>query len=54
MRYGSQWRKYRRTFHQYHNQNAVVKHHPILYEERDAALRKLRDHPEDFIHHLEV
>ncbi|KAF6752844.1 cytochrome P450 98A3 [Ephemerocybe angulata] len=52
--YGPSWRHYRRNFHQYLNQNAVPKYHPIMHEERDDFVQKLRDTPEDFIHHLEM
>jgi hypothetical protein len=54
MQYGELWRKYRRTFHQYYNESAVKMYHPMMYEERGHFLRKLRDKPEDFLHHIEA
>ncbi|KAF6752757.1 cytochrome P450 98A3 [Ephemerocybe angulata] len=54
MHYGSTWRNHRRNFHQYFNQNAVLKYHPIMYEERDAFLQSLKADPKGFMHHIEI
>lgn len=54
MPYGPTWRNHRRNFHQYFNQNAVPKYHPIMYEERDAFLQMLKADPKGFMHHIEI
>jgi hypothetical protein len=52
MQYGLPWRRQRRAFHQYVNSHAVGQYHPVMYEERNALLRRLKTHPNDFLKHL--
>ncbi|KAJ3521002.1 hypothetical protein NMY22_g12499 [Coprinellus aureogranulatus] len=54
MRYGSMWRNYRRVFHQSLHSNRVAQYHPIMDEQRDDLLRKLRDHPKAFLEHINM
>ncbi|KDQ53890.1 hypothetical protein JAAARDRAFT_38861 [Jaapia argillacea MUCL 33604] len=48
MRYGPQWREYRRVVHQYFSQLAIVKYQGIQARESRAFLRRLLEAPEDF------
>ena len=50
--YGEGWRRHRRSFHQYFNQNAVSKYFPIQRREVHAFLRRLLDTPDKFLHHV--
>ncbi|KDQ53896.1 hypothetical protein JAAARDRAFT_38867 [Jaapia argillacea MUCL 33604] len=52
MRYGSQWREYRRVFHQHFNRSAVDKYKDIQARESRVFLRKLLETPEDFYDHI--
>ncbi|KAJ2927403.1 hypothetical protein H1R20_g9694, partial [Candolleomyces eurysporus] len=52
MQYGLEWRRQRRAFHQYVNSHAVGQYHPVMYEERNILLRRLKTHPDDFLKHL--
>ncbi|KDQ53894.1 hypothetical protein JAAARDRAFT_197004 [Jaapia argillacea MUCL 33604] len=54
MRYGSQWREYRRVFHQYFNQLAVKKYQGIQARESQAFLRRLLETPEDFYDNIRL
>ncbi|KAJ3532195.1 hypothetical protein NMY22_g7843 [Coprinellus aureogranulatus] len=51
--YGNAWRQHRRVFHQYFNQSAIPKYHPIVCAERDNFLRKLRDDPKNWVKSLQ-
>ncbi|RXW11737.1 hypothetical protein EST38_g14119 [Candolleomyces aberdarensis] len=46
MPYGMAWRQHRRAFHQYLNNNAVQKYHPIMNEETKLFLQKIRSNPD--------
>lgn len=54
MQHGPDWKEHRRAFHQSFNNTAVAEFHPIIYEERDILLKKLKESPEDFMHHVEM
>ncbi|KAJ2919426.1 hypothetical protein MD484_g995, partial [Candolleomyces efflorescens] len=54
MRYGNSWREHRRIFHQFLNPNVVSQYHPILYEERNYLLRRLKEDPGNFFEHLHL
>ncbi|TEB29702.1 O-methylsterigmatocystin oxidoreductase [Coprinellus micaceus] len=54
MSYGNTWKAYRRAFHQQMNRNVVSRYHPIMIEERDGFLRKLKECPTDFPEHLRL
>ncbi|KDQ53882.1 hypothetical protein JAAARDRAFT_415303 [Jaapia argillacea MUCL 33604] len=54
MRYGSEWRDYRRVFHQHFNQLAVDKYQSIQTRESRAFLRRLLETPEDFYDHIRL
>jgi cytochrome P450 len=46
--YGPQWRANRRVFHQYFNQNEIVKYRPIIEHHTSIFLRRLVAQPLDF------
>ncbi|EMD37520.1 hypothetical protein CERSUDRAFT_73399 [Gelatoporia subvermispora B] len=52
MRYGTRWRRHRRSFHQLMNQNAVAKYEPYHYEAARRLLRLLYHEPTEFARHL--
>ncbi|KDQ52205.1 hypothetical protein JAAARDRAFT_138959 [Jaapia argillacea MUCL 33604] len=54
MRYGPQWRDYRRVFHQHFNQVAVDKYQDIQARESQVFLRRLLETPEDFFDHIRL
>ncbi|KDQ54011.1 hypothetical protein JAAARDRAFT_113130, partial [Jaapia argillacea MUCL 33604] len=54
MRYGPQWREYRRVFHQHFNQLAVHKYQDVQARESRAFLRRLLEKPEDFYDHIRL
>ncbi|RXW24976.1 hypothetical protein EST38_g887 [Candolleomyces aberdarensis] len=47
MPYGVAWRQHRRAFHQYLNNNAVQKYHPVMNEETKLFLQKIRSNPDE-------
>ncbi|KDQ59104.1 hypothetical protein JAAARDRAFT_33832 [Jaapia argillacea MUCL 33604] len=48
MRYGDNWRRHRRTFHQQFNQGAIRKYQPIQTRESRLLLQRLLGAPQDF------
>ncbi|KDQ53889.1 hypothetical protein JAAARDRAFT_415809 [Jaapia argillacea MUCL 33604] len=54
MRYGPQWREYRRVFHQHFNQLAVNKYEDIQARESRVFLCRLLENPEDFLDHIRL
>jgi cytochrome P450 len=44
--YGVEWRQHRRAFHQYLNNNAVQKYHPIMNEETKMFLQRIKSNPD--------
>ena len=54
MPYGQTWKDYRRAFHQQMNHNIVARYYPIMVEERDTFLRKLKETPADFPEHIRM
>ena len=54
MPYGVAWRQNRRAFHQYLNNNAVPKYHPIMLEEIKKFLQKLKSNPEQVFNDLQL
>lgn len=52
MPYGAEWRRYRRTFHDFFRRSELGQWHPIMYEERDRFLRSLEKYPEGFFENL--
>jgi len=52
MPYGERWRKTRRAFHQYFNIGVVDNHQEIQLKEARAFLRRLKDTPDQFFHHV--
>jgi cytochrome P450 len=54
MSYGDQWKKHRKVFHQYFNQNAVEKYHHIQIRESRVLLKHLIENPDDFLHHIRL
>ncbi|KDQ59105.1 hypothetical protein JAAARDRAFT_33833 [Jaapia argillacea MUCL 33604] len=52
MRYTNRWRRHRRTFHQYFNQNAVHVYQPVQLREARALVQGILDDPTDFYAHL--
>ncbi|KAJ2927004.1 hypothetical protein H1R20_g10104, partial [Candolleomyces eurysporus] len=53
MPYGLRWRQHRRAFHQYLNNNAVKRYHPIMHEETKYFLRKVKSQPDDIFEHVQ-
>lgn len=55
MSYGAELRLHRRAFHDYLGKPAAVaQFHPIMYEETNSFLRKLKDSPDDFSRHIQT
>ncbi|OCH93697.1 cytochrome P450 [Obba rivulosa] len=52
LRYGQWWRRHRRAFHQYFNQNEVPAYEPRLHDAARRLLRRLLREPEDFLFHI--
>ncbi|EMD39781.1 hypothetical protein CERSUDRAFT_112052 [Gelatoporia subvermispora B] len=52
MRYGSEWRQHRRTFHQFFSQSAVQAFRPQFCEAARDLLRRLHREPAGFIRHI--
>ena len=52
MPYGPEWRRYRRTFHDFFRRADLGQLHPIMYEERDKFLHSLEENPADFFENL--
>ena len=52
MPYGSVWREYRRTFHQFFNQTASIPYHPYEVKAVRKLLLRLIETPEEFNDHL--
>ena len=50
--YGTQWRKQRKSFHEYFHANEVHKYVPIQRREVHTFLRRLLVTPEDFLDHI--
>ncbi|PPQ95404.1 hypothetical protein CVT26_008250 [Gymnopilus dilepis] len=54
MRYGEQWKKHRRVFHQQFQQSVAQTYWPIQRREAHALLRRLLDSPENLDYHLRL
>lgn len=54
MTYGSQWRSYRREFHQYFNQHVVSNYQPIQLHQCRAFLRRALDDPSHLSQHIRL
>lgn len=54
MPYGPQWRQHRRVFHDQLKPSAVSQFYPIMYEETNMFLRKLKSKPEAFLDHIHL
>ncbi|KAF6752855.1 cytochrome P450 [Ephemerocybe angulata] len=52
MPYGPQWRQHRRVFHDQLKPSAVSQFYPIMYEETNMFLRKLKSKPKAFLDHI--
>jgi len=52
LRYGPQWRSYRRTFHDYFHPNIVHKYHSVQVAMTRVFLRRLLKSPDRFIFHI--
>ncbi|TEB27961.1 O-methylsterigmatocystin oxidoreductase [Coprinellus micaceus] len=52
MPYGREWRRYRRTFHDFFRRTDLGQLHPIMYEERDKFLHSLEENPSNFFESL--
>ncbi|KAH9941402.1 cytochrome P450 [Amylocystis lapponica] len=52
MKYGEQWREYRRVFHQHFNASASRRHQPKSAEGARELLRRLLESPDEFMEHL--
>ena len=52
MPYGREWRRYRRTFHDFFRRTDLAQLHPIMYEERDKFLHSLEASPSEFFENL--
>ena len=50
--YGVQWRKQRKSFHEYFQPSVVNKYQPIQRREAQAFLRRLLVTPDNFFHHI--
>ncbi|KAH6915129.1 cytochrome P450 98A3 [Coprinopsis sp. MPI-PUGE-AT-0042] len=51
MAYGTLWRTYRRTFHQFLSPNVIPKYHPIIERQTRSFLRALLATPDNFLQH---
>lgn len=52
LRYGLQWKSYRRTFHDYFHQNVVHKYYATQITTTRTFLRRLLKSPDDFTLHI--
>ncbi|KDQ59121.1 hypothetical protein JAAARDRAFT_127559 [Jaapia argillacea MUCL 33604] len=53
MPYGDNWRRHRRVFHQFFNQGAIDKYHPVQMRESLAFVQRLLDTPQQLNHHIQ-
>lgn len=54
MNYGERWKKHRKVFHQFFNQNAVDKYRPVQTREGRMLLRRLLKNPDGFLQHIRL
>ena len=53
MRYGPKWRRHRKIFHHYFNQEATSKYRPMQLLEARKMLLRLLETPDDFKNHVQ-
>ncbi|KAJ2919371.1 hypothetical protein MD484_g982, partial [Candolleomyces efflorescens] len=53
MPYGPLWRQHNRTFHRFFSTSGVQQFYPILYEETNAFLRKVKSQPKDIFEDIQ-